>query len=83
MHLVSVIWREIVLIPAGIVCLVVLLFVGFKLSSLNRIIDTKSTTDNEMTLLHYLVQMLEAKVKRQNPPPPPLSLSLSLSLFFY
>uniref|UniRef100_A0A1X7UZJ0 FH2 domain-containing protein n=2 Tax=Amphimedon queenslandica TaxID=400682 RepID=A0A1X7UZJ0_AMPQE len=34
---------------------------GFKLSSLNRIIDTKSTTDNEMTLLHYLVQMLEAK----------------------
>ena len=37
-------------------------FLGFKLSSLNRIVDTKSTTDNEMTLLHYLVQMLEAKV---------------------
>lgn len=38
------------------------LYIGFKLSSLNKIIDTKSTTDNKMTLLHYLVQMLEAKV---------------------
>jgi dishevelled associated activator of morphogenesis len=34
---------------------------GFKLSSLNKITDTKSSTDNEMTLLHYLIQMLEAK----------------------
>ena len=35
---------------------------GFKLASLNRISDTKSSTDKDMTLLHYLVKTLESKV---------------------
>ncbi len=35
---------------------------GFKLSSLNRVIDTKSSADKDMTLLHYVVKTLEAKV---------------------
>ena len=35
---------------------------GFKLASLNRISDTKSSTDKDMTLLHYLIKTLESKV---------------------
>lgn len=35
---------------------------GFKLSSLNRVIDTKSSADKDMTLLHYVVKTLEGKV---------------------
>ena len=34
---------------------------GFKLSSLNKLVDTKATTESDMNLLHYLVQTLEAK----------------------
>ena len=35
---------------------------GFKLNSLNRIIDTKSSSNNKITLLHYLIMVLERKV---------------------
>ena len=35
---------------------------GFKLASLNRISDTKSSTDKDITLLHYLIKTLESKV---------------------
>lgn len=34
---------------------------GFKVSSLNKIIDTKSSSNRSMTLLHYLIEMLENK----------------------
>ena len=36
-------------------------FSGFKLSSLNKMVDTKATTETDMNLLHYLIQTLEAK----------------------
>jgi len=35
--------------------------VGFKLGSLNRIIDTKSSSNSKITLLHYLIMVLERK----------------------
>ena len=35
---------------------------GFKLSSLNNILDTKSSTDKDVTLLHYIIKTLESKV---------------------
>ena len=35
---------------------------GFKLSSLNKVIDTKSSADKDMTLLHYVGKTLETKV---------------------
>lgn len=35
---------------------------GFKLGSLNRIIDTKSSSNSKITLLHYLIMVLERKV---------------------
>lgn len=35
---------------------------GFKLSSLNRVIDTKSSADKDMTLLHYVIKTLEQQV---------------------
>ena len=35
---------------------------GFKLSSLNRVVDTKSSAEKEMTLLHYVIKTLEQKV---------------------
>ena len=38
------------------------LFLGFKLASLNRIIDTKSSSNSKITLLHYLITVLERKV---------------------
>uniref|UniRef100_A0A4W3GIN6 Dishevelled associated activator of morphogenesis 1b n=1 Tax=Callorhinchus milii TaxID=7868 RepID=A0A4W3GIN6_CALMI len=34
---------------------------GFKLSSLNKIADTKSSIDKNITLLHYLITILEKK----------------------
>lgn len=34
---------------------------GFKLASLNRIIDTKSSSNSKITLLHYLIMVLERK----------------------
>ncbi|XP_065832507.1 disheveled-associated activator of morphogenesis 2-like [Oscarella lobularis] len=34
---------------------------GFKLPSLNRIIDTRASTDKKMTLLHYLIETLEKR----------------------
>lgn len=37
--------------------------VGFKLSSLNHIADTKSSTNRNFTLLHYLIETLEKKFK--------------------
>ncbi|EEC07046.1 disheveled associated activator of morphogenesis, putative, partial [Ixodes scapularis] len=36
--------------------------VGFKLSSLNHLADTKSSTNRNFTLLHYLIETLEKKV---------------------
>lgn len=35
---------------------------GFKLVSLNRIADTKSSVKRDLTLLHYLVDTLEKQV---------------------
>ena len=35
---------------------------GFKVSSLNKIIDTKSSSGSRYTLLHYLVETLEKRV---------------------
>ena len=35
---------------------------GFKVSSLNKIMDTKSSLHRQVTLLHYLLEMLETKV---------------------
>lgn len=35
---------------------------GFRLASLNRLADTKSSACKGTTLLHYLVQILEKKV---------------------
>lgn len=32
---------------------------GFKISSLNKIIDTKSSSDTKITLLHYLLEVVE------------------------
>ncbi|KAL1480313.1 hypothetical protein MTO96_051137 [Rhipicephalus appendiculatus] len=37
--------------------------VGFKLSSLNHLADTKSSTNRNYTLLHYLIETLEKKFK--------------------
>ncbi|KAI5101979.1 disheveled-associated activator of morphogenesis 1 isoform X2 [Silurus meridionalis] len=34
---------------------------GFKISSLNKIADTKSSIDKNITLLHYLIMILEQK----------------------
>ena len=36
---------------------------GFKLTSLNKIVDTKSSIDRKITLLHYLLDVLERKVR--------------------
>ena len=44
------------------ICLFINLFLGFKLASLNRIIDTKSSSNSKITLLHYLITVLERKV---------------------
>ena len=35
---------------------------GFKISSLNKIIDTKSSIDKRITLLHYMLQIIGRKV---------------------
>lgn len=35
---------------------------GFKISSLNNVIDTKSSANRDVSLLHYLVETLEKKV---------------------
>ena len=35
---------------------------GFKIASLNKIVDTKSSIDNKITLLHYMVEAFEKKV---------------------
>ena len=37
---------------------------GFRLASLNRLADTKSSACKGTTLLHYLVQVLEKKVRK-------------------
>jgi len=37
---------------------------GFKLSSVNNMIDTKSSVDRNITLLHYLVDVLEKRVSK-------------------
>ncbi|XP_014663901.1 PREDICTED: disheveled-associated activator of morphogenesis 1-like isoform X2 [Priapulus caudatus] len=34
---------------------------GFKLASINKIVDTKASTDKNITLLHYLIETLERK----------------------
>lgn len=36
---------------------------GFRLASLNRLADTKSSAAKGMTLLHYLVQIIETKYR--------------------
>uniref|UniRef100_A0A8C1EHJ6 Dishevelled associated activator of morphogenesis 1b n=2 Tax=Cyprinus carpio TaxID=7962 RepID=A0A8C1EHJ6_CYPCA len=37
---------------------------GFKISSLNKIADTKSSIDKNITLLHYLITILEKKYSK-------------------
>jgi len=36
--------------------------IGFKLTGLNKIMDTKSSIDGDVTLLHYFVKTLESKL---------------------
>lgn len=36
---------------------------GFKISSLSKIQDTKSSADREITLLHYLVELFDKQVR--------------------
>lgn len=36
---------------------------GFRLASLNRLVDTKSSCSKGTTLLHYLVQILESRFR--------------------
>lgn len=36
---------------------------GFKVSSLNNVLDTKSSTDKDVTLLHYIIKTIESKVR--------------------
>ena len=38
---------------------------GFRLSSLNKMGDTKSSSDRDVNLLHYLIITLESKVGRE------------------
>ncbi|GAA6103695.1 disheveled-associated activator of morphogenesis 1b isoform X2 [Tachysurus ichikawai] len=40
---------------------------GFKVSSLNKIADTKSSIDKNITLLHYLITILEKKYPKVMP----------------
>ena len=35
---------------------------GFKIASLNKIIDTKSSVDRKITLLHYLIEIIQEQV---------------------
>uniref|UniRef100_A0A2C9KSY1 FH2 domain-containing protein n=1 Tax=Biomphalaria glabrata TaxID=6526 RepID=A0A2C9KSY1_BIOGL len=35
---------------------------GFKISSLGKMMDTKASTNKNMTLLHYIVELIEKKV---------------------
>ena len=35
---------------------------GFKISSLNNVVDTKCSANRDVSLLHYLVETLEKKV---------------------
>ncbi|PWA16609.1 hypothetical protein CCH79_00004445, partial [Gambusia affinis] len=37
---------------------------GFKVSSLNKMVDTKSSIDRNITLLHYMIPVLEEKFPR-------------------
>ena len=41
---------------------IIIFFLGFKISSLNKIIDTKSSVDRRITLLHYVLDLLQKKV---------------------
>ena len=35
---------------------------GFRVSSLNKIVDTKSSVNKKSTLLHYLAEVIDSKV---------------------
>ena len=37
---------------------------GFRIASLNKIIDTKSSIDRKVTLLHYLIEVMEKQVSQ-------------------
>lgn len=54
---------------------------GFRLASLNRLADTKSSASKGTTLLHYLVQILEKKVRATNCENVSLKLFNSLRIF--
>lgn len=43
--------------------------VGFRISSLANLVDTKSSTSKHVTLLHYLVDLVEKKVTVRNMAP--------------
>ena len=36
--------------------------IGFKVNSLNKMVDTKSSIDKKVTLIHYLLTTIERKV---------------------
>ncbi len=37
---------------------------GFKIQSLNKMVDTKSSIDKKVTLLHHLASVVKTKVRR-------------------
>ena len=39
---------------------------AFRMTCLNRMVDTKSSVDKEMTLLHYVIKTLENQVRIYN-----------------
>uniref|UniRef100_A0A674BHQ1 Dishevelled associated activator of morphogenesis 1b n=1 Tax=Salmo trutta TaxID=8032 RepID=A0A674BHQ1_SALTR len=55
---------------------------GFKVSSLNKIADTKSSIDKNITLLHYLITILEKKYPKVEPQRHPPHVQLSSELEF-
>ena len=38
--------------------------IGFKVNSLNKMVDTKSSIDKKITLIHYLLTTIERKVRQ-------------------
>lgn len=55
---------------------------GFKMSSLNKIQDTKSSIDREVTMLHYLVDMFNKQVRVGALPPNGSGWSYSIGIGF-
>lgn len=41
---------------------------GFKLETLTKLIDTKATSDNKFTLMHYVAETIESQVSELKKP---------------